>query len=224
MQHETAWAVRRLMRAAVGNMKRYIGVGSYHAMQGVVRAHTTGTQGAGVAPIFKGVVTTGVRISGCGDAIKCVVPPQPRRPGPGATVLCNYPIHRRRRHDVGAIETADAPPPAPRAVRVSNLIYPHGYPGYGEAGTRAPRTSDFALDSSVGSRPGPLGDRTLRRRTATVPSRRVKSCGTCSLVPSSGRSVKSKDLKGQTKKNQPCSLQPRSPLCALPSCLTARYM
>ena len=50
VQHETAWAVRRLMRAAVGKM-RYIGVGSYHAMQGVVRAHTTGTQGAGVAPI-----------------------------------------------------------------------------------------------------------------------------------------------------------------------------
>ena len=50
VQHETARAARRLMRAAVGKM-RYIGVGSYHAMQGVVRAHRH--TGRGVAPTLR---------------------------------------------------------------------------------------------------------------------------------------------------------------------------
>jgi|LauGreSuBDMM15SN_2_FD.fasta_scaffold284619_2 hypothetical protein len=106
---------------------------------------------------------------GCGDAIKCVVPPQPRR---RRIVTLSCVTIRSTGVDV----VPSTPPPG---VRGFYDFYPHGLPratGTGEAGTRAPRTSYFALDSSVGSRPGPLGIGRLgggRRRYA---SRRVKSC------------------------------------------------
>ena len=87
---------------------------------------------------------------GCGDAIKCVAPPQPRR---RRIVTLSCVTIRSTGVDV----VPSTPPPG---VRGFYDFYPHGLPratGTGEAGTRAPRTSYFALDSSVGSRPGPLG-------------------------------------------------------------------